>query len=268
MFKNALGILMVSMILVGMANALPSLMQADAQNEAIDCSLPEGETTTIADAKLYIEYNYTDGDLGVHGNFDDHGWSELCVYNPNGELILAVKPQSQLKDLTMAGIFFESREPETDDFDFPELMTRFPEGQYTVVGTNYDGTGLTGFATFTHIAPMPPVILSPTVTEDEDEADEYTIPLDDLVVMWETVTTSVNGDPITIVGYEVIVTLEDYEDPNGFSHPIYDVHVLADQNSLTVPAEFFQPNSLYELEILALEQSGNQTIGLGFFKTE
>ena len=29
-----------------------------------------------------IEYNSTDEDLGVHGAFDDHGWSELSVFDP------------------------------------------------------------------------------------------------------------------------------------------------------------------------------------------
>lgn len=31
--------------------------------------------------------------------------------------------------------------------------------------------------------------------------------------------------------------------------------------------EFLDPGTLYEMEVLALEVSGNQTIGLGFFTT-
>jgi hypothetical protein len=31
--------------------------------------------------------------------------------------------------------------------------------------------------------------------------------------------------------------------------------------------EFLEPNTVYELEVLALETSGNQTITVGFFKT-
>lgn len=57
-----------------------SLQTADG----ITCRLAQGETVTIATAKLIIKYNSTDDDLGVHGAFDDHGWSELCVYDPNG----------------------------------------------------------------------------------------------------------------------------------------------------------------------------------------
>ena len=36
---------------------------------------------------------------------------------------------------------------------------------------------------------------------------------------------------------------------------------------LSVPDEFFRPDTLYELEVLALEESGNQTITVGFFTT-
>jgi hypothetical protein len=39
-------------------------------------------------------------------------------------------------------------------------------------------------------------------------------------------------------------------------------------NALGVPAEFLQPATIYELEVLALEVSGNQTIAIGFFTTE
>jgi hypothetical protein len=65
----------------------------------------------------------------------------------------------------------------------------------------------------------------------------------------------------------VIVTDDAFEDPNGFAQPIYDVHVGPGTTSLSVPAEFFTPDTIYEIEVLVLEESGNQTISLGFFKT-
>ena len=78
---------------------------------------------------------------------------------------------------------------------------------------------------------------------------------------------TVDGEPVKITGYEVIVTKEVPDDPHGFSRPTYDVHVPARVNALSVPAEFLEPHTVYELEVLALEQSGNQTISVGFFKT-
>jgi hypothetical protein len=238
-----------------------------AQDDTMGCTLPDGDSVEISDAKLYIEYQATDGDMGVHGLFDDHGWSELCVFDPNGQLVLHVNPQSALGDLTMAGIFFESREPLLEEYSYEDLMANFPEGEYTVVGTNHDGTGLTGAALFSHSVPNPPVIVSPVVVE-EDMADEAVVSVDGLVVEWEDVTETIMGDPVTITGYEIIITNVDSEDPHGMSRPIFDVHVAADRNSLSVPVEFLEPGTLYEIEVLALEESGNQTISVGFFTTE
>ena len=59
-------------------------------------------------------------------------------------VVLAVKPQSQLQELTMAGIFFESREPPTEEFSFADLKTNFAEGQYNIHAVSFDGAGLTG----------------------------------------------------------------------------------------------------------------------------
>ena len=91
---------------------------------------------------------------------------------------------------------------------------------------------------------------------------------DDLTVRWNDVTETVDGEPVTITGYEVIITKEQHVDPHGFSQPIYDVHVPPDRNSLSVPNEFLEPGTEYELEGRALEKSGNQTISVSFFTTK
>jgi hypothetical protein len=226
-----------------------------------------GQTTQIATAKLIIEYNATDQDIGVHGAFDDHGWRVLCVFDPDGRLVLQVSPESQLRDLTMAGIFFESREPPASEFSFADLEARFPEGEYTVRAESFDGQILVGSATFGHDVPAPPVIEWPERAADPRDAKKAPVPLQDLVVGWQDVTETVSGEPVDITGYEVIVTKEGVEDPNGFSKPIYDVHVPPSLNALRVPVEFLEADTVYELEVLALEASGNQTITVGFFKT-
>jgi len=259
-----IGILLL-MVLVGCAPATPP--ENPAAGDTIACTPAQGEADIIATAKLIIEYNSTDGDIGVHGAFDDHGWSELCVYDPNGVQVLAVKPQAQLKDLTMAGIFFESREPPSAEFSFEDLKAKFPEGQYEVRGVTFEGKGLTGFAAFTHDVPVPPTITAPVVA-DEENVEQAVVSTTDLVVAWEDVTKTLDGAPVTITGYEVIITKVEHTDPNGFSRPTYDVHVPADRNTLSVPIEFLEPDTVYELEILALEVSGNQTITVGFFKTQ
>lgn len=232
---------------------------APAGNDQLSCAAASGATSVLPGTKLIFEYNSTDGDLGVHGLFDTTGWSELCVYDPSGKQILAVKPLSQLKDLTMAGIFFESREPPDSEVSIANHMANFPEGSYAVRGRSFDGTGLTGAATFTHTIPSPPTITAP--------ADDEEVRGRDLVVTWDPVTTSMNGGPITITGYEVIITKDVEDDPHGFSRPTLDVHLPPSRRTLSVPNEFLEADTEYELEVLALEASGNQTITVSFFTT-
>jgi hypothetical protein len=247
---------------------------ADAEGGTALSSVPNActssaasKTTEIATAKLIIEFNSTDDDIGVHGAFDDHGWKTLCVFDPTGQPVLEVGPQGQLRDLTMAGIFFESREPPSSEFSFADLKAAFAEGEYAVRAESFDGTILVGSATFTHAVPAPPTITSPAIADEPRGAKKNPVSLDDLVIRWDQVMKTVDGGPVNITGYEVIVTKEVEDDPNGFSRPTYDVHVPATVNSLSVPAEFLEADTVYELEVLALEESGNQTISVGFFKT-
>jgi len=251
----------------GSGNQGGGASQADPAATCPPADAKPGQTTQIATAKLIIEYNATDQDIGVHGAFDDHGWKVLCVFDPTGRLVLKVSPESQLRDLTMAGIFFESREPPASEFSFADLEARFPEGEYTVRAESFDGQILVGSATFTHDVPAAPVIQTPELAADPRDARKALVPLQDLVVSWQDVTETVSGEPVDITGYEVIVTNEGAEDPNGFSVPIYDVHVPPSLNALRVPVEFLEAGTVYELEVLALEASGNQTITVGFFKT-
>ena len=228
---------------------------------------PKARMTQIATAKLIIEYNATDDDFGVHGAFDDQGWKTLCVFDPTGRPVLEVGPQGQLRDLTMAGIFFESREPPASEFSFADLKAAFPEGQYSVRADSFDGTILVGSATFTHDVPARPTITSPAIAAEPRDTRKNPVPLADLPIAWDKVTKTVDGGPVNITGYEVIVTKEVADDPHGFSRPTYDVHVPANVNRLRVPVEFLEAGTVYELEVLALEVSGNQTISVGFFKT-
>jgi hypothetical protein len=179
-----------------------------------------------------------------------------------------VKPEGQLGDLTVGGFFFESREPELAEFGFEELTAAFPEGQYQVRAQSFDGQLLTGAATFTQNVPAAPLITAPSLAADEESAREATVQTTGLLVTWQEVTQTVDGGPVTITSYEVIITRVGDEDPHGYSTPEFDVHLPPDRTSLSVPAEFLEPGAVYELELLALEQSGNQTISVGFFRTE
>ena len=246
----------------------------DDGNAAADASGEDGPTcptegAEFADTKLYIEHNATDEDTGVHALFAADGWTELCITDPDGQRLIVADPQGPLGDLGLADLFWESREPENIEYSIADLKADFPEGEYQVSGLDFEGNPLFGTALFTHDIPAPPTITAPAgLTDDADTAGDLVLGPEEIVVEWEPVTETIDGRPVSVTAYEVIVTDDAFEDPHGFAQPIYDVHVRPDTTSLSVPAEFFSPDTVYEIEVLVLEKSGNQTISLGFFTTE
>lgn len=223
----------------------------------------EGEK--LETAMLFIEHNATDQDTGVHGNLGGEAWSQLCLWNPAGELILQVFTEGAFNELGLADLFFESREPPQDEYSIEDLKNDFPEGEYRIGVVGFDGAARVATANFSHEIPAPPVITEPTLAADEEAAAGAVVEPSDLSVSWETVTETIDGNPVEITSYQVIITKVEHEDPHGFSRPVYDIHLGPDSDSLTVPEAFFERDTLYELEVLAIEVTGNQTIALGFF---
>ncbi|MGH9971470.1 MAG: hypothetical protein ACREBG_27250 [Pyrinomonadaceae bacterium] len=232
----------------------------DGDDRADACRRTRGPTAALPTTKLFIEHNSTNADTGVHGAFDGLEWTKLCVYDPHGRQVLEVEPKRQLRTQAISGIFFESAEPPNDEVPIADILARFPAGLYSVRGLTLDGKRITGAATFTHDIPAAPVITFPL--------DGAVVSPSSLVVMWNHVTTTLTGAPLNRTGYEVIITKDVPDDPHGFSLPTFDVHVLPSQTSLTVPTEFLEPGTAYELEVLVLEVSGNQTISIIHFETQ
>jgi len=236
-------------------------------SESVTCQASRGATIQMPTTYLYIEHNTTAGDTGVHGMFDSSTFAELCVYDPSGKQILAIKPQNQLGKLTMAGIFFESREPPHEDVSVEEHLRNFPEGKYAIRGVTYDGIGYYGAATFTHNIPKPPKMIFPKEMVDEADIKSQIITPKNVVIKWQPVNETIFGKPVTIKAYEVIVRSLLPDDPHGFSHDNFDVHMPSSATNLKIPDEFWKPKTPYEFEVLAIEESGNQTIVSGFFET-
>jgi hypothetical protein len=233
---------------------------------AADAACVDDGEPIEGDTKLFIEHNSTDADTGVHGLLGHDGLSAVCLRMPDGTEMILLDPVEQFGDLGISDFFFESREPPADEYSISDLEADFPEGEYRYSGIDADGTAWVGTAQFTHDIPAAPVITGPQLAEEETPGDA-TLPTTGLVVRWEPVTETLDGAALTVTGYEVIVTQVDHDDPNGQSRPVYDVHVPPDRTELAVVDGFLEPATVYELEVLVLEESGNQTIALGFFTT-
>ena len=235
-----------------------STTNAGSGDDEVACG--RGPAVRLPATKFFIEHNSTDEDTGVHGLFDGEDWTKLEIYDPFGRQILEVEPKRQLRTQAISGIFFEAAEPPNEEVPIEEILNRFPEGRYSVRGCTADGKRLKGAAVFTHDIPAGPEIIFPQ--------DGGTAPSSGFAVSWNHVTTTIEGEPINRTGYQVIVTKDVPDDPNGFSRPMFDVHVPPSETSLTVPSEFLEPGTRYELEVLVLEISGNQTLTSLFFETQ
>jgi hypothetical protein len=66
-----------------------------------------------------------------------------------------------------------------------------------------------------------------------------------------------------------VIVEEDVEFTHpGFGRSLYSVHVPASVTSLRVPEEFLMDETPYKFEVLAIEESGNQTLSSSEFETE
>lgn len=77
------------------------------------------------------------------------------------------------------------------------------------------------------------------------------------MIDWDAV---VEPAGIQIDGYQVIVELEE-------PLRIFSVDLPASVTAVTVPAEFLEPGTDYKFEVLAITESGNQTITESTFAT-
>ena len=206
-------------------------------------------TVEFEDVRLIIEFNASDADVGVQFFLDVDSWQSVRIFNPAGKEIFDARTKSSL--LTQGGgteMFVESQEPTLDELSLEEFFETFPEGTYRFAGRTPDGATLTGETEFSHDLPAGPEIVLPVVSDDAC-AENVAIPV---VVEWNDVTATIDGDPIDVEAYEVIVEHDDL---------IFDVVMSADAGtSLTIPMELLEPGTEYDFEVLAIAENGNQTI--------
>jgi Fibronectin type III domain len=208
------------------------------------------ETIDFSDAKMIIEFNSTDEDIGVQVFLDAEGWKRVSIQKPNGDTIFEVAASKSLKSQGLTELFFESEEPGLDEIPLSTFLARFPEGEYKFFGRTIEGDRLIGSAILTHNIPDGPEIISP---EKGDVLDPKKV-----TIRWEPVTTPPG---IVIAGYQVIVEGD---------RPLrqFTIDLPADATSVKVPSNFLESGKKYKFEVLAKEVGGNQTISETTFRTE
>jgi hypothetical protein len=235
----------------------------------LGAAAPAVSAAEFEEAEVFFELNNTDGDLGIHALIDGEPWKELRIEKPNGREILEVQAKGRLRQQGLTELFFESAEPPFDELSPEEFFRRFPEGEYEIEGTTLEGDRLKSTAEVTHVMPAPPV---PTVNgepmaevcdeEDPDyDATEVTAPV---TIAWDEVTTS-HPDlgvqppvPVVIHNYEVVVEVELEVDGEEFES-VFSVVLPPGVTSMRVPKRFLALGEKFKYEVLAREESYNQT---------
>ena len=223
---------------------------------------PENEPSgVLTSAKLLIEHNATDKDTGFQGFVDGDPWTHLTI-DPDAPIV-DIDALGSFDDFGVTELFFETEEPANEDVPIPQVLSRIPEGPHVYSGEMVGGGASTVTATFTHKIPAGPLILTPAA--GAKQVDPATA-----VVEWQSVKTDINGASINIVGYEVIVEEEEATPrfPQTFAQPVLDVHVPTNVTRLSIPENFLEPGAPYTVEVLAIEESGNQTLSQRSFETK
>ena len=228
-----------------------------ANNDNTDAVIP------LKEAKLIIEHNAKDEDTGFQGAIDSEGWNKMSLTGPDGKQ-LNFEAKGELGSLGLTELFFETVEPENADVPISEILKTLPEGNYVFKGSAIEsgekqGTTI-GTALLTHDIPEGPVLLTPAEGDVVPENE-------DLLVSWSPVHKTIDGSDINIIAYQLIIEKDEAPHPNMIGKLGLSMYLPATVTQITIPEEFLEPGTDYDWEVLAIEESGNQTLNSSQFST-
>jgi hypothetical protein len=217
----------------------------------------------LKQAKVIIEHNATDNDTGFQVALDAEGWEKMEIIGPSG-VIVEFTPKGTVNELGITELFLETVEPENAKMPLDELFKKMPEGDYQFRATASRLGGksgmLVGTAKLTHNIPAGVALLEPK--------EKAVIPLGDTKVKWQGTDKAIDGSPIKIIGYQLIVERDEEPHPRMIGKRGLSMYLPASVNEIKLPADFFASKTSYLWEVLAIEEGGNQTLQSGTFKTQ
>ena len=221
---------------------------------------------------IHFETNSSACDMGIQISFDTDGITEGSVEGPYEQVVYSFRSVDGMEGTHDVTEGFQERveppiidlenalgcEPSEDAIPLNELLAAWPAGTYEFEGQS-GGVEFEGIARLTHKIPAGPVITAPS--------DGAIVPHDaPLLVKWNQVTRPIlpRLGPVEIAGYHVLVVDVTVPVlPPGKTKTSFDADVSKNETSFVVPKQYLEPNRIYELEILATEKGGNQTITEG-----
>jgi hypothetical protein len=208
----------------------------------------EARSAPFDEAEVFFELNNTDGDLGIHALIDGDDWEQLEIRSPapDNDLLLQVEVEGVLGDQGVTEFTFESAEPTFDEFPPEEFFDRFPEGMYTISAEALDGPKLKSKTRVTHTMPAPPGGIT-----------VHDTPVDPASVDCDSEELPEVEAPVTIAWAEVTMS---HPDPEGGGAGVQPpIAVTINNYEVVLEAEFLALGDEFKFEILAREESFNQT---------
>jgi hypothetical protein len=222
-----------------------------------------GLAAPLKQAKLIIDHNATDEDTGFQGFTDADGWESLEIVGPDGPLA-RFEGQGRIHDLGLTELFFETTEPENAKLPLADVLKMLPAGDYefratySALGGN-EGTA-TNVATLSHTIPEGTTLRLPK--------EGATLPLAEVEFAWTPVDRALDGSAVNIVAYQLIVEKDEEPPPRMIGKRGLSMYLPPAVTELTIAAAFFEPGTAYLWEVLAIDESGNQTLQSGTFRIE
>jgi hypothetical protein len=220
-------------------------------------------------ANVHLETNASACDMGIQIAFDTEGVTEGRVRDPSGARVYHFDSVGGMKATGgQTEGFLEGIEPQISEIvkalgcapsdegksSLADFVKQWPAGVYTFEG-EARGVKLEDRDELTYHIPAGPRITAPS---------NGAVVGSTVLINWRPVTAAIipSLGPVKIVGYHVIVEPSGIEAP-----PEFEIDLPATVTSVRVPPQFLRPYTTYQLEVLATEESGNQTITEGYFCT-
>jgi hypothetical protein len=184
------------------------------------------------EARIFVEYNATDGDAEVVIDIDaDVGLERLSIVKPDGKEVLNLRAKHG--ELGLRKFALETPEP-----SLKEVLSAYPEGDYRFLGRSVDGEFLFSVVTLSHALPDPPRLVFPL----EGDAG---VPTRGASAMWAADADAAgffveleNDDLGTDVKANLAGDATSFGFPDGFLEPFteyqFGLGSRADNDNLTV----------------------------------
>jgi hypothetical protein len=216
---------------------------------------PEGHQE-FAEAKLFLELNDTDGDLGIHALIDGGPWTDLAIEGPNDRALLHVLSRGRLRAHGLSELAFESAEPSFDDLSPEAFFRRFPQGRYEFEARSVDGVEIESTVFLSHVLAAPPenVTVSGFAAAESCELPDLPIVAGAVTIRWDPVTQSHpdigRRGGVEISRYQLFVETE------GVT---LAVDLPPTVTEFEVPTGITERGDEFKFEIIAQTTAGNNT---------